>query len=60
MKITKSQLTDIIKEELGAYQSPKQELEALVGDIADAARDRFELDVERDISDFWEEVGEQI
>tara|TARA_R100000808_G_C2099567_1_gene117137 strand:+ start:76 stop:492 length:417 start_codon:yes stop_codon:yes gene_type:complete len=60
MKITKSQLKQIIKEELGAYQSPKQELEALVDDIADAARDRFELDVEHDISDFLEEMGEQI
>ena len=63
MKITKSQLTGIIKEVLGDYQppeSPQQELEALVDDIADAARDRFELDVEHDISDFLEEVGEQI
>ena len=60
MKITKSQLKQIIKEELGAYQSPKQELEALVDDIADATRDRFENDVEYDIDDFLEEVGEQI
>ena len=60
MKITKSQLKQIIKEELGAYQSPKQELEALVDDIADATRDRFENDVEYDIDDFLEALGEQI
>ena len=60
MKITKSQLTDIIKEVLGDYQSPREILEDLVDDIADATRGNFENNVEYDIDDFLEEVGEQV
>jgi len=63
MKITKSQLKQVIKEVLGDWQppkSPQEELKALVNDIADATRDRFKNYVEHNIDGFLKEVGEQI